>query len=162
MTTEHTPQDTTFSDLCHMHHLLADAHHNLHLAWMAHTDTTDDLDPNLSAAIDMVYAMEDRIYSALRRHPQHPLNAELDVPLAEDTMTQAPTTVHARLSGYRAWLDHNTQVREGDELMDFRGDKWEFVRISRAPLNGKTAKVVARRNGHDREFYAQVFNLIIT
>lgn len=162
MTSDTTPTDTTFADLARMHSLLCDAHHNLHLAWMGRTTTTDDLDPNLSAAIDMVYAMQDRIYTALRRHPQHPLNAELDVPLADDTAPALDMPVHSKLSDYRAWIDHNTQVKPGDTIFTTKGEAWTFDRVSKAPGLGSSGKVQVHNDHGIMEFYPQVFNLIIT
>jgi hypothetical protein len=49
-----------------------------------------------------------------------------------------------------------TEVKPGDEITDFRGDKSTFVGIT-----GPT-KIHVKKDEMDREFYPSVFDLIIT
>ncbi len=57
------------------------------------------------------------------------------------------------------------EVKAGDTVTDFRGDKATFVRCVRAPEPGKTGKVaVMRKNGTDdqaweNEYYMSVYGL---
>lgn len=51
--------------------------------------------------------------------------------------------------------------RQGDILKDFRGDKWEFVRVIREGERGRSTKIEVKPpkgplQGH-RTFYAHVF-----
>src|ERR1044072_1896475 len=51
-----------------------------------------------------------------------------------------------------------TPVNPGDEITDFRGDKWTFGQITRAPEPGKSAKIAVN---DQCEFYATVFDLVV-
>jgi hypothetical protein len=51
----------------------------------------------------------------------------------------------------------------GDALHDFRGDVWQFIRVSRLATESKSAKVIVEYGGTRREFYASVFpNLTVS
>ncbi len=50
-----------------------------------------------------------------------------------------------------------TEVVKGDTVIDFRGDPRTFIKATRAPENGKSAKVQLA----DREVYAAVVNLTV-
>jgi len=52
-------------------------------------------------------------------------------------------------------------VRKGDTVTDFRGEDWVFEGVSALPVPGKSAKVWVSWDGSNREFYAQVFNLVV-
>ncbi len=50
------------------------------------------------------------------------------------------------------------EVKIGDEVVDFRGDKGTLQGVTRGPAPGKTAKVVV----DGREGYATVWDLTVT
>jgi hypothetical protein len=53
-------------------------------------------------------------------------------------------------------------IKPGDEVTDFRGDKWTFCGASRAREIGRSGKVTAKReDGWSQEFYDGVFSLIV-
>lgn len=57
-------------------------------------------------------------------------------------------------------LDTNTgrSVTHGDTVVDFRGDEWIFIEVSRRAGEGRSAKlVVSKPEGGKREFYSTVF-----
>lgn len=55
-------------------------------------------------------------------------------------------------------------VTEGQEIVNFRGEVYVFVRASRLPEVGRSGKVIAHAHpeGPSLEFYDRVFNLTIT
>lgn len=58
------------------------------------------------------------------------------------------------------------KVEPGDTILDFRGEPWRFVRITRLPEIGKSGKVfMAAKHGsngvYSQEFYPSVFDGII-
>lgn len=58
-------------------------------------------------------------------------------------------------------LPFGKPVAEGDEVVDFRGDKWKFVSPSRANEEGRDGKIIVERDGMRRELYASVFDLAV-
>lgn len=65
------------------------------------------------------------------------------------------------------------EVRRGDTVTDFRGRVATFNYVSRAPIPGKSAKVIVteayqgptgavQHYGSQREYYAGVFDLSVT
>lgn len=56
-------------------------------------------------------------------------------------------------------------VQQGDKIVDFRGETWEFIYVSKLPGGGSSGKIVVtskRLTGSTREFYPSVFDLYIT
>lgn len=54
------------------------------------------------------------------------------------------------------------EVKPGDTLTDFRGDKVVFLRATRERIIGKSGKVyVELPNGSRMEFYDKVFNVVV-
>jgi len=53
------------------------------------------------------------------------------------------------------------ELVEGDEIIDFRGDPHIFLKVTRGPEPGRSAKVevtdLERTPGYSREFYSTVF-----
>ena len=54
------------------------------------------------------------------------------------------------------------EVHEGDVITDFRGEKSVFSGVSRGPEYNGTAKVIALRGESRGEYYAGVFDLVVT
>ena len=55
-------------------------------------------------------------------------------------------------------LDRSVTLTEGDTITDFRGTDWGFIKVTRGPSEGRSAKVkVSDGLGGTREFYASVF-----
>lgn len=56
--------------------------------------------------------------------------------------------------------DKNTgkEIKKGDEITDFRGDKHIFARASRAQTENKSGKICTADN---YEYYDRVFNIIV-
>ena len=53
-------------------------------------------------------------------------------------------------------------IREGDTIVDFRGEEAEFVRVQRYPRPGKQALIHAKYpDGWEHDYYASVFGLIV-
>lgn len=50
------------------------------------------------------------------------------------------------------------EIKQGDTITDFRGDKHIFERASRARTEYKSGKVCTADN---REYYDRVFNIIV-
>ncbi len=56
-------------------------------------------------------------------------------------------------------------LKRGDKVKDFRGETDTFLYVSRGPEPGRSAKVVVKtpgKNGWEREFYAEVFDIVVT
>lgn len=59
--------------------------------------------------------------------------------------------------------EDNRELEPGDQIADFRGEVWNFVRVTRPPQEGRSAKVEVQdptlsiREGGLREFYSTVF-----
>lgn len=49
-------------------------------------------------------------------------------------------------------------VKAGQRIVDFRGDKETFLRVSRDSEPGKSGKVLVKRGTFGQEFYPSVFN----
>lgn len=62
---------------------------------------------------------------------------------------------------YKSGERQGNNPEEGDEVEDFRGDIWVFIRVTRPREPGRSAKVevtdLERTPGHIREFYSTVF-----
>lgn len=56
---------------------------------------------------------------------------------------------------YRVTDETGKEVKEGDTVTSFRGEKETFKYVTRGPLPGKSAKVLTDQG----EFYANVFGL---
>lgn len=64
---------------------------------------------------------------------------------------------------FRAYREDGTEVRNGDEVTDFRGDTAIFVKASRAREGHRTGKVVVKGLTWDNEheYYDTVFSLTV-
>jgi len=51
------------------------------------------------------------------------------------------------------------EVSEGDTVVDFRGESAVFLSATRAPMPGKSGKVLVDLDGVQREFYESVYDL---
>lgn len=60
-----------------------------------------------------------------------------------------------------AVTEYGVTIVPDQSLTDFRGDVWHFVSASRPTVPGKSGKVIVKRNGATREFYAGVFDLTV-
>lgn len=56
----------------------------------------------------------------------------------------------------------DSTVKRGDTVIDFRGQHWTFVYVSRMPTASTTGRIVVTDEyGREREFYPAVFDLAI-
>lgn len=46
---------------------------------------------------------------------------------------------------------------KGQTIVDFRGDDWQFLEVTRGPSQGRSAKVLVQNGTDNREFYSHVF-----
>jgi hypothetical protein len=53
-------------------------------------------------------------------------------------------------------------IEPGSLIADFRGNVWQFVGVTSAPHRGSTGRVCVTSDSSTREFYPQVFGLVIT
>lgn len=70
------------------------------------------------------------------------------------------------IEGYEVKVtdSHGREIAPGDRITDFRGRPWQFKEVSRGPLPGKIAMVIAYDPEADDEVerYASVFGLTVT
>lgn len=52
-----------------------------------------------------------------------------------------------------------SEVKAGDKVTSFRGEEFTFVKVTRGPVPGKSAKVMTRESCV--EYYAGVFDLTV-
>jgi hypothetical protein len=65
------------------------------------------------------------------------------------------------MSKYKVISSDGEEIKSGDTVTNFRGEKAEFIRVSCGPLPGKSAKVIAKNAHGTRELYAEVFGLTV-
>lgn len=68
-----------------------------------------------------------------------------------------------RFEEYKVVDKTGKEIKEGDEIVDFRGDKSIFRGITKVPGGASTGKIATQNPGSDwsQEYYPQVFNLKI-
>lgn len=71
-----------------------------------------------------------------------------------------------RFEEYKVVDESGKEIKTGDEIADFRGEKWIFDCISKAPGGGSTGKISVKhpnggRDDWGREFYPSVFDFEI-
>ncbi|QKN87789.1 hypothetical protein NEBULOUS_28 [Microbacterium phage Nebulous] len=54
--------------------------------------------------------------------------------------------------------DTGRSITHGDTVVDFRGEEWIFIEVTRFAGEGRSAKIqVSKPEGGKREFYSTVF-----
>lgn len=61
----------------------------------------------------------------------------------------------------KAYDKNGNEVKSGEVIVDFRGDKWTFVMASRASLPSRSGKIIVTSGNNQREFYDRVFGLTV-
>lgn len=66
---------------------------------------------------------------------------------------------------YLVQREDGSEVKRGDVVVSFRGERYYLDAVTRGPQPGKSAKVQVRTKwpiGTASEFYAGIFNLTVT
>jgi len=83
-----------------------------------------------------------------------------DAQQTAQAMVQAPLPPKAK--PILTFLIKGKPVKKGARILDFRGDPWTFVQITREPEPGKEGKIVAKSGGTwTQELYPSVFGGVI-
>lgn len=75
---------------------------------------------------------------------------------------EAPQDRNART--HKAVTDDGTEINIGDAILDFRGESWRFLGITRLPTRASSGRVYADGapvNNYKSEFFPSVFDLTI-